>query len=245
MTKKDQKPLVVKRFYLNSMEIIANSILNLLSEHRYIFSFLGALFEGTYIMILTGVLFKFGYFKFWGLITVLTAGYFLNGVGFYLIGRIGGHRVLEKWGKRLHITRKLLEKLEEYFKKHSIKTLFITRITYGLSIPTFIIAGSFKMKWKKFIVVNLVAAIVWILGMVGLGYVFGVSYKALGVVTKTVSIGLVIALFVIIVLFSILIIYWLRKFAKTKFIKGLENHRFMFLRGVGTVISKLVNNKSK
>jgi len=225
------------------MEIIANSVLNLLSEHRYIFSFLGALFEGTYIMILTGVLFKFGYFKFWGLITVLTAGYFLNGVGFYLIGRIGGHQVLEKWGKRLHITRKLLEKLEEYFKKHSIKTLFITRITYGLSIPSFIIAGSFKMKWKKFIVVNLVAAIVWVLGMVGLGYVFGVSYKALGVVTKTVSIGLVIALFVIIVLFSVLIIHWLRKFAKMKFIKKLENHRFIFLRGVGKMITNFTNKK--
>jgi len=225
------------------MELIANSVLNLLSEHRYIFSFLGALFEGTYIMILTGVLFKFGYFKFWGLITALIAGYFLNGVGFYLIGRMGGHRVLEKWGKRLHITRKLLEKLEEYFKKHSIKTLFITRITYGLSIPAFIIAGSFKMKWKKFIVVNLVAAIVWILGMVGLGYVFGVSYKALGVVTKTITVGLTIALFTIIVLISILIVYWLRKFAKMKFIKKLENHRFMFLRGVGKMITNFTNKK--
>jgi len=225
------------------MEIIANSVLNLLSEHRYIFSFLGALFEGTYIMILTGVLFKFGYFKFWGLITALTAGYFLNGVGFYLIGRIGGHRVLEKWGKRLHITRKLLEKLEEYFKKHSIKTLFIARITYGLSIPTFIIAGSFKMRLRKFFLVNLIGGLIWVFTMLGLGYVFGVSYKALGVITKTVSIGLVIALFVIIVLLSILIIYWLRKFAKMKFIKRLENHRFMFLRGVGKMITNFTNKK--
>ena len=221
------------------MELIANSILNLLSEHRYIFSFLGALFEGTYIMILAGVLFKFGYFKFWGLIVVLTAGYFLNGIVFYLIGRIGGRQILEKWGKRLRITRKLLEKLEGYFKKHSVKTLFITRITYGLSIPSFIIAGSFRMKLRKFMLVNLVAAVVWILGMVGLGYVFGVSYKALGVITKTVSIALVIILFVIIVLFSILVIHWLRRFAKMKFIKKLENHRFMFLRGVGKMITNL------
>ena len=223
------------------MELIANSVLNLLSEHRYIFSFLGALFEGTYIMILTGVLLKFGYFKFWGLITVLIIGYFLNGMGFYLIGRVGGHQILEKWVKRLRITRKLLEKLEDYFKKHSVKTLFITRVTYGLSIPSFIIAGSFKMKLRKFMIVNLVAAIVWIAGTVGLGYVFGVSYTALGIVTKTVSIGLVVAFFVIIILLSVLVVYWLRRFAKMKFIRKLENNRFTFLRGVGKMITNFAN----
>ena len=47
------------------MEIVStNSVLNLLYQHRYIFVFLGALFEGTFIMILAGVLYKFGYFKF-------------------------------------------------------------------------------------------------------------------------------------------------------------------------------------
>lgn len=225
------------------MELIANSVLNLLGEHRYIFCFLGAVFEGTYIMILAGVFYKFGYFNFWGLMAVLLSGYFINGFGIYFLGRIFGHGILEKWGKRLHLTKRILEKLEEYFKKHSIKTLFITRITYGLSFPTLIIAGSFKMKWKKFLMVNLAATIVWVLFMWGLGYVFGASYKALGVVTKTVSLGLVIALFVIIILFSVLIIYWLRKFATTKFVKGLENHRFQFLRRLGAFVNKSFNKK--
>jgi len=227
------------------MEIIANSVLNLLAEHRYIFAFLGALFEGTYIMILAGVLFKFGYFNFWGLIVVLIVGYFINGFGLYLIGRTGGHQVLDKWGKRLHITKKLLEKLEEYFKKHSVKTLFITRITYGLSMPVLIIAGSFKMKWKKFVLVTMVATLVWVLALFGLGYVFGISYKALSVVTKSITLGLTIALFVIIISASVLIVYWLRKFARARFIKKLENHRFMFLRGIGAVINKLNSNKNE
>ncbi len=222
------------------MELIANSFLNLLYEHRYIFSFLGALFEGAYIMILAGVLFKFGYFKFWGLITVLLIGYFLNGFGLYLIGRIGGHRVLEKWGRKFRLTEKLLDKLEKYLKKHSFKALLISRVTYGLSVPTFLIAGSFKMKLRKFLFANLVGAFVWVFVMLGLGYVFGVSYKVLGVITKTVSIVLVIVLFIVIIFISILIVHWLGRFARTKFIKRLENHRFAFLGGVGRVISNII-----
>ena len=227
------------------MEIIVNSILNLLHEHWYIFAFLGAVFEGSYIMVLAGVLFKFGYFNFWGLIAVLSLGYFINGLFFYLIGRFGGHQILDKWVKKLRITKKLLEKLENYLKKHSVKTLFITRITYGLSVPTFIIAGSFKMRLKKFILVTIVADFVWIFVMFGVGYVFGISYEAIGIIAKGIAAGFTVFLFVAIISLSIFIVYWLRRSVKAKFLKKLENHRFAFLRGFGKVISNLTNNKNE
>lgn len=225
------------------MELIANSILNLLYEHRYIFSFLGALFEGTYIMILGGVLYKFGYFKLWGVLVILLSGYVLNGVMFYLMGRMGGNTALEKWGGRFHLTKKLLAKLEDYFKKHSIKTIFITRITYGLSGPTMMIAGSFKMKWKKFLIVNLVASLIWVLIMFGLGYVFGTSFKALGEITKGIAIGAVIALFILTVSLSVFVVYWIKHFTKIKFLKRLENNRFQFFRKIGSLINVLINKK--
>lgn len=226
------------------MEIIANSILNLLYEHRYIFSFLGALFEGTYVMILAGVLYKFGYFKLWGVMLVLLGGYVLNGIMFYLIGRMGGNTALEKWGSRFHLTKKILEKLENYFKKHSIKTIFVTRITYGLSGPTMIIAGVFKMKWKKFITVNLISSLVWVLVIFGLGYVFGSSFKALGEITRGIAIGAVVALFILTVSISVFVVFWIKHFTKIKFLKRLENNRFQFFRKIGNLINNLINKNS-
>lgn len=227
------------------MEVIDNSILRLLYEHRYVFAFLGALFEGTFIMILAGVLHKLGYFKFWALFSVLLSGYFLNGVIWYLIGKYGGNHVLEKWGKRLHLTKNLIEKLEEYFKNHSVKTLFITRITYGFGMLSFMIAGSFKMKFKKFAAVSLTAAIVWVSGLFIVGYIFGASYIALSVVAKGIRVGLIIVLFAVIILISFLILYWLRRFAKTKFIQNLsENNDSDFLRWIGKKISNFGNNKN-
>ena len=128
---------------------INNSALQLLYEHRYIFVFLAAALEGTFIMVLSGVLFKLGYFNFWPLFTVLVVGYFLNGIFWYLLGRLGGHHLVEKFIKKFKTGRRGMEKLEEYFSNHAEKTLFLTRITYGIGMFAFMIAGSLRMKWKK------------------------------------------------------------------------------------------------
>lgn len=74
----------------SNINSINNSVLQLLYEHRYIFAFLAAMLEGTFIMILSGVLFRFGYFNLWQLFAVLVVGYFLNGLFWYLLGRLGG-----------------------------------------------------------------------------------------------------------------------------------------------------------
>lgn len=222
------------------MDIIANTVANLFYEHRYIFAFLGALFEGTFIMILAGVFYKLGYFNFWGLMAVLVGGYITNGLIWYAIGRFGGHKILEKWGRRIHLTRNIIERLEDYFQRHSVKTLFITRITYGLSMYAFMIAGSFKMNMKKFLTVSFAATVVWVLVLTGLGYVFGVSYGALAIVNKTITVGLAVLISVVIVLISFLVIYWLRKIAKTEFMEKLsENNQSQFLRWLGGKISNL------
>ena len=201
------------------MDLIINSIANLLLEHRYIFAFLAAWFEGNYIMIVAGVLYKFGFFKFWGLMIVLNAGYFVSGIMYYVIGRIGGNKVLEKIGRRMHLTNKLLLKLENYFKKHSAKAIVITRITYGLAIPVLIIAGSFKMKWKKFLLANLISTLIWVPGAFAIGYVFGISYSALGKITRSIAVGLTIVLFIAIVFLSFFVFHWLMRKAKLKFMK--------------------------
>jgi membrane protein DedA with SNARE-associated domain len=222
------------------MQIVPDSsLINLLYTHRYIFSFLGALFEGTFIMLLTGVFYKLGVFNFWGLMAVLMAGYFLNGIGLYLIGRYGGNKIME-WLKKFYLTKGITGKLEEYFKIHSVKMLFITRLTYGLSAPAFLIAGSFKMNFKKFIIISLIATIVWVSALVGIGYGFGASYKALSLVTKGIKFGLTISLFIGLGLIALLIVYGMRWFTRTKFIKDLsEQKESQLLRWLGEKISNL------
>jgi membrane protein DedA with SNARE-associated domain len=162
-----------------------------------------------------------------------------------MIGRIGGHRILDKLSKRFRVPEKLLLKLENYVKKHSAKAIFLTRVTYGLGIVVLIIAGSFRMKWKRFLIVNLIGTIVWVFGAVAVGYVFGISYSALGKITRSIAVGLTIVLFIAIVFLSLFIFHWLMRKAKLKFMKRVENNRFKLFRKIGSVVSYLINGKDE
>ena len=224
------------------METTVNSILGLLYEHRYIFSFLAGFVEGAYSFVLLGVLLKFGYFNFWYLICLMILGYFLNSIIYYLLGYWGGEKIIDKFIKRFRITRKLLDKIEIHFKKHNIKIIFITRILYGISIPVLLIAGAFKMKKKDFLIASFFASIVWVLIVLVVGYGLGTGYEVIGTAVKKIAEGLTIIAIIILVLLSILIIYWLKKITKLKFIKNLENNKFAFFRKIGKVIN---NGKNK
>jgi len=228
-----------------NIDIVNNSILKLLYEHRYIFVFLGALFEGTFIMILSGVLFRFGYFNIFSLIATLTVGYFLNGLFWYLLGRIAGHTIVDKWIKRFKAGKKFADKFEDYFKEHSLKTIFWTRITYGVSMFCFMIAGSLKMNFKKFVAISLLASIGWVLLVGGIGYGFGASLQSLSTVTKGVTIAISLVAMLVIVLIALSIVYWLRRFARTKFVQELENHDSFILSNMGRFIKKSFKHKNK
>ena len=212
-------------------------------EHRYIFAFLGALFEGTNIMLLGGFLYKLGLFKFWNIFLILFLGYVVNGYTWYIIGRFGGRRILDKWGHRLFLTQERIKKLEDYFRKHTVKALIITRITYGLSGCVFIIAGIFKTKLRKFSWCNLIASFVWVLVMFGIGYSFGISYELLSKVVKLVAVWLVVVLFIVTILIAVFFVYWLRRKARTKFIERILNHEgWKKLKWLGEKIYKFLDD---
>ncbi|MFH1129115.1 MAG: DedA family protein [Patescibacteria group bacterium] len=226
-----------------NIDIINNSVLKLLYEHRYIFAFLGALFEGTFIMILSGVLLRFGYFNFFDLIVVLIVGYFLNGLLWFVLGRIAGHTIVDKWIKHFKTGKRFADKIEGYFKEHSYRTIFLTRITYGISMFSFMIAGSLKMNWKKFITISLLATVGWVLLVGGIGYGFGASIQSLSSVTKGVTIGISLTIIAVMILFALSIVYWLRYFARTKFVQELENHDSIILSKIGETIRKSFHHK--
>lgn len=221
---------------------ILNTITPFLYQHRYIFAFLGALFEGANIMLLSGFLYRLGIFKFLNIIAVLSLGYFINGYGWYAIGRLGGEKFLEKWGPRFFLTKERIQKLEEYFKKHTTKALILTRITYGISSYVFIMAGIFRTKAKTFFWCSLVSTLIWVLMLFGVGYVFGTSYELLSKVIKVIAGWLAVVLLVIIIVIAIALVYWLRRSFRIKFIEKIINQEgWKRLKWLGKKISEFFN----
>lgn len=231
--------------YNISMDVIHSSVLQLLYEHRYIFAFFGSMLEGNFTIILCGVLLKLGYFNIWGLFIAVIAGYFTNGLMWYFLGRLFGNTVIEKWLKKFKIGKKVAEKLEYYFEQHSVKTLFITRVTYGVSMFSFMVAGSLKMNFKKFLIVSFAGCLGWIIITVSLGYGFGAGFQTLNRATEGIALGIAIAVAVLIVLAALSIVACMRYFARSQFVKDLEQHDSFVVSKIGEFIRKAFHNKNK
>lgn len=86
----------------------------------------------------------------------------------FAIGHYGGRKIVLKWGKYVFLTAKRLNKFENYFTKHGGKVVTIARFVQGLRQFNGIIAGISEMKWKKFLLYNLIGAGLWVGFWIGL-----------------------------------------------------------------------------
>jgi membrane protein DedA with SNARE-associated domain len=86
----------------------------------------------------------------------------------FLIGRYGGKRLVLRVGKYFFLTPKRLNKFENFFTKYGGKIVTVARFVQGLRQFNGIIAGISEMKWKKFLIFNLIGAGLWVGFWIGL-----------------------------------------------------------------------------
>ena len=97
----------------------------------------------------------------------------------YLVGRKGGRRFLERYGKYLHITPDKLVRAEDHFARHGAKTVFFGRFVALLRILAGPLAGASKMPYRRFLAANIAGAVTWATTMGTLAYFFGKPVAAL------------------------------------------------------------------
>lgn len=148
-----------------------------LIQHRYLLIFLGALVEGTNTTILAGFLASIGAVFLWPAFLLCLAGEIINGWVWYFVGYFAGAKPIDKWGRKDEKSKKIIEKVEEYFHRYSGRAILIAKITWSLCIATMITAGSFKYDLRKFSIYNLIGSSIWIPVIFFLGFSFGESYK--------------------------------------------------------------------
>ncbi|MEK7076588.1 MAG: DedA family protein [Patescibacteria group bacterium] len=148
-----------------------------LIEHKYLFLFLGAAIEGMNIIILAGFLASMGSIALFPMFLLSVLGATINGYIWYVVGYFAGAKPIDKWGRKDPKSRRIIEKVEEYFGKYSGRAIVFTKMTWSLTIATLIMAGSFKYDLKKFGWYNFVGSVGWAAITFFVGYFFGQSYK--------------------------------------------------------------------
>lgn len=95
-----------------------------------------------------------------------------DNIGFAL-GRFGGRRLVERWGRYILLTPQRLDKATAFFERHGGKVITIARFVEGLRQANGIVAGTTGMHWAKFLAFNALGAALWVGVWSTVGYFSG------------------------------------------------------------------------
>jgi len=165
---------------------VFSSLLDFLFEYSYWGMFLGGLFAGDTVVFLVGFLNSLGYFNLYLSFLFLFLGFLASDPLWYLIGRYGGRKFLEKfWSKRI------VRETERFFLKRGALAVFLVKFVYGTRIITIVFAGAGRMNFLKFFFFDLLGNFVIVfLEMVG-GYFLGYTIFRFVPYSKGVSLGII------------------------------------------------------
>lgn len=91
----------------------------------------------------------------------------------FAIGRYGGRRLVERWGRYILLTPERLDKATAFFERHGGKVITIARFVEGLRQANGIVAGTTGMHWARFLAFNALGAALWVGVWAAVGYFSG------------------------------------------------------------------------
>lgn len=160
-------------------------LITLFEQHSYLILFLGIFIELMALPISGEFLMSYaGYFVYQGkmnyLLALLTV-FLSGGAGItvtYWLGKAGGYKLIEKYGKYIHLGPERYNKTAAWFELSGSKLLVFAYFIPGVRHFTGYVSGISKMPFKKFIVSAYIGAFLWGICFITLGKVLGPEWQA-------------------------------------------------------------------
>jgi undecaprenyl-diphosphatase len=161
-------------------------LLDLFSRYGYAAVFLGVLAEGAGIpvpgetmLLAGGAMAHLGRLSLAAVIATGMAGALVGDNMGFAIGRLGGRRLLERWGPHVGFTAARVAHFDRFFHRHGPRTVFIARFVTGLRVVCAVLAGGSRLPWRRFAGYNAAGAAVWatVIGLAG--FALGQSWQRL------------------------------------------------------------------
>jgi membrane protein DedA with SNARE-associated domain len=91
----------------------------------------------------------------------------------YWIGRLGGRRLLERWGPLKRYADRVLPIAERFFARHGGKAVFLGRFVSVLRVTAAWLAGITDMSWWRFFLWNALGGVIWAAAVASVAYYAG------------------------------------------------------------------------
>ncbi|HXF44914.1 MAG TPA: VTT domain-containing protein [Burkholderiaceae bacterium] len=130
-----------------------------------------AFLPGDSLLFVAGAVAASGVMDLWVLMLVIFVGAVLGNTCNYYIGRWLGHKVYD--GTIRWIDPVALKKTHDFYERHGGKTLILARFTPVVRSFAPLVAGAGEMDLARFQFFNVVGAALWVVSLVGGGFLFG------------------------------------------------------------------------
>ena len=182
------------------MNISLDSIMQLLLTYRYAVLFPLAAIEGPIVSFIVGFLISLGYFNPFVAYIILIFGDFIPDSLLYMFGKHAARKsFIDRYGKRFGITERHFNVIARLWHEHSLKTMFFSKLAYGLSTPFLISAGLAHMPSRKFYTAAIPITMFQYAVLMTLGYYFGNSYTIFGKYLQNAEIIIAVVVVAVIV----------------------------------------------
>ena len=121
---------------------------------------IGLVLPGENLLFTVGLLSSLGYFNIWIIISVVFVAAVLADSTGYALGKKYGHAVFTK-RRSLLFNQAYIEKSEKLFQKHGGKVVIFGRFLPFIRTLTPIFAGIGQLRYKTFLIYNIIGAFVW------------------------------------------------------------------------------------
>ncbi len=112
------------------------------------------------------------------LIVLVTAGSATAGASaLYWIARSLGTRIVERYGRWLHLTAERQEWVERWFARHGAAVIIVGRLIPGLRIAVAVAAGVARVRFSKFVIYTTISALIWGTIYTTIGWVIGERWE--------------------------------------------------------------------
>jgi membrane protein DedA with SNARE-associated domain len=147
----------------------------LIEKYGYLAAFVGTLAEGESLLILCGLAAHRGYLALPYVIAVGAVGGALGDLGFFLLGRYYGGRLLARYPRYAPAA----DRVRSLNERFPVATIVGVRFMYGLRTVGPAVIGTTRVSLSRFVALNVVGAIVWSACWAGAGYLVGKAAEQL------------------------------------------------------------------
>jgi membrane protein DedA with SNARE-associated domain len=160
--------------------------------------------EGDMTLLVSGVMANagfFGEFGFWKVVAAGTLGGMAGDIVAYLVGRLAHEKA-----KQYRFYRAIRPRVERLIEKFGTAALILSKYIYGIRTGVCLFYGIAKMPFYRFVVLDAISCLLWVLVLAGSGYFFSGAVR-----TFFEDFGIALALILLVVIAFLYFVerYWL------------------------------------